>query len=100
MHAYERLVLLGVEQRGLEDVGSREAGLGLDRLDPHHAIVTAEHLGRVRLALQARTTEQLHSRLDARRLLAEQRGLLEELHDLVAVGRAKRRGPALILLEK
>ena len=85
VHAYERLELLRVEQRCLEGVGSREARLGLHRPDLDHPVVTTQHLGRVRLALQASATEQLHSGLHARRLLAEQGGLLEELNHVRAV---------------
>src|ERR1700685_83063 len=38
--------------------------------------------------------------LGAQRLLTQERGLLQELNDVVAVRCAQRRGPALVLLEQ
>ena len=74
--------------------------LRLDGPDLDLTVFAGDHLGRVRLALQAGAAQELHSRVDAGHAFAEQRRLLEELHHLVAVSRAQRGGPALVLLEQ
>ena len=65
------------------------ASIALTRISQR--VLVDEQLGRVRLALEPRAAEQLDRRLGAHHLLAEQRGLLEELHHVVAVRRAQRR---------
>src|SRR4051794_17479892 len=100
VHAHERAVLLGVEQRLADAVRPGEPGPGLDGAHDDERLVLVLDRRLEGLALETLAAEQLARQVDRRDALVEQRGLLEEHDEVVAVRGAQRRRPPLVLLEQ
>src|SRR3954471_4690488 len=98
VHAQEVAVLGRLEELAADPVRLGQAGLALDRAHAERALVLVEHLRREHGAVVGRLAQEAQRLVGALDLLVEQRGLLEERDDLVAVLGAQRARPALVLL--
>src|SRR4051812_1412832 len=98
VHAQEVAVLGCLEELAADPVRLGQAGLALDPAHAQRALVLVEHLGGHERAVVVRPRQQPERLLGGLDLLVEQRGLLEERDDLVAVLGPQRARPALVLL--
>src|SRR4051812_3653947 len=98
VHAQEVAVLGCLEELAADPVRLGQAGLALDPAHPQRALVLVEHLRGHRRAVVGRPGQQPEGLVGGLDLLVEQRGLLEERDDLVAVLGPQCARPALVLL--
>src|SRR4051794_14327470 len=96
--AQEVAVLGRLEEVAPDAVRRGQARLRLHRADAQRRLVLVDELHGVHGAVLGGARHHANRLVAGLNLLVEQRGLLEEAHDLVAVLGPQRAGPALVLL--